>query len=289
MTLSKICILLLLVGTTTLEAQRRPASAPEAELMSYFAAAMTFTPVGLPAANWEIGGSLGFIPQLTNEDRAAGFGGTKYENVNLCPLFPRLTAGGRLGALGSLGVEAGWTPPIEVCGVRANIGSLAVSYRRDGGTLSMLLRASAVAGALRAPITCSDDAIRNPADQTCYGGTESYDRMAPFSLGLEAGLSSRRLQSIRLEPYILAGIARHRTRFDVNFDRPALDTGAILLPALSDHNQFEATRTRVHFAAGFGWRPTGGLRVGGEVFVAPGSLITWRARLAIPLGAPREL
>ena len=279
---------LLLLASPAL-AQRRPASEPEADLMAYFGAAMAFTPTGLPAANWEIGGSLSFIPSLSNEDRAAGFGGTKYENANLCPFFPRLTAGGRLGATGSLGVEAGWTPPLEVCGVRANIGALALSYRRDGRALSALLRVSAVTGSLEAAITCGEDAVRNTADQTCYGGAPSEDRMAPLSLGVELGIASRRFQSARLEPYLLAGVTRHRVRFDVNFDRAAIDTGAVLVPALSEHNKFEANETRVHVAAGAAWRPTRMLRIGTEIFVAPGSLITWRGRIAIPLGAPRAL
>lgn len=249
--------------------------------MAYFGAVMQFTPVGLPGhGGFEVGGALSFIPALDDEDRAAGFGGTKYENTNHCPVFPRLTAGHRHP---SFGIEAAWTPPVRVCGVKANILALALSARRTmGRSLDGVARLSAVAGSLRAPITCGEDDVADPADQTCFGGAVSDDRMAPLSVAAEAGIALRRWR--RVEPYLLAGIAVHRMHFDVNYDR--ITTNPLpVYPNLSDHNQFGATLARVHAVAGLAARAGGPVRLGAELYIAPGALITVRGRAAIVLGA----
>jgi len=261
------------------QAQRRPASDPEANLMAYYAAVMAFSPVGLPDAGgrWELGGSLSFIPDLPDEDRAVGFGGTKYENTNMCPVFPRLSASRSLGAWS---IGAGWTPPLTVCGVTANIAAAAVGWRGGGPGIQAIARGSFVAGSLEAAITCGEDAVANAADQTCFGGNVSEDRVSPFSLTLEAGVAK---PSGRLEPYLLAGVSRHRVNFDVNFERTGL---APVLPDIVDHERFGATRTRFHVAGGAAWRAARALRLGAEAYLAPGALFTIRARAALAFGGP---
>src|SRR6185295_14843984 len=99
MRLSRIALpcIALLGAAASLPAQTRRVLSrdnPEAQLMGYYAAVMQFTPVGLPnrEGRLEIGGAASFIPPVSQEDRLAGFGGTKTENTNLCPVFPRLTA-----------------------------------------------------------------------------------------------------------------------------------------------------------------------------------------------------
>jgi hypothetical protein len=138
--------------------------------MGYYAAVMQFTPVGVPdaAGRWEIGGTLGYIPDLPLEDRTVGFGGTKTEGSNLCTVFPHLVAS---RTFGRLGLEAGWTPPLQVCGVQAHIGAVAASWRlASSHAWDVRVRGSAVFGSLEAPITCTAAATENPDDLTCFGG-----------------------------------------------------------------------------------------------------------------------
>jgi len=181
-------------------------------------------------------------------------------------------------------VEGGWTPPVRVCGVKANVAALALSWRGAAARgWSPLVRASIVTGALRAPITCGEEDVSDPADQTCFEGMVSDDRIAPLTLTGEAGIARR---GGRIEPYAIAGISSHRMHFDVNYDR--LDTSPPnVYPPLSDHNRFGATLARFHIAAGAALSNVGPLRLGGEVYFSPASLLTVRARAAYQIG-PRS-
>ncbi len=279
----------LLASAGALDAQQRrqlPTSDPQAQVMGYYAAIMEFTPVGLAEASgrWEIGGSLGFIPALSAEDRAVGFGGTKLEDTNRCPVFPRLTAARSFGAVA---VEGGWTPPITVCGVQANIGALAVSYRLGAPAAAWngVVRAATTVGTLDAAITCGEDDIADPANQTCYAGSLSDDRVAPLTLSMQAALVWNGGRRRHIEPYLLVGVGRHRMHFDVNYARAASNAGN--LPALDDHERLAATLTRMHAAVGASWAPAGRLRLGGELYGSPGAVITLRARAAVALGSDR--
>lgn len=277
-----VLMLLTLALPASLAAQRRPASAPETELMAYFGTVMQFSPIGLaPPRGIAVGGSLGFIPALGDEDRLAGFGGTKYENTDFCTVFPRLTAG---WSRGSLAAEAGWTPPVRVCGVQANIGALALSWRRPfAAGWSAVVRGSVVAGALEAAITCGPGDVGDPRDQTCFQGGVSNDRMAPLTFSGEVAVARR---AGRLEPYLLAGLSSHRMHFDVNYDRLGASPPNTY-PPLSDHNRFGATISRVHLAAGTSLDALGPFRLGAELYYAPASLFTVRGRASYVLGATR--
>lgn len=254
---------------------------PESDLMGYYASIMAFTPVGLPSGHLEVGGALSLIPSLSAADRRVGFGGTKQEDTNRCPVFPRLAVARGFGR-GT--VEAGYTPPVRVCGVKANIASLALSYRAPvAPTLDGAVRASFVMGSLNAAITCSEDAVANQADQTCYGGAPSDDKVAPLAFQLDGILALRGWLGGRVEPYLLVGFRRERVNFDVNYTREAGNPGG--LPALDDHERLRATLSRVHAAAGASWRLVGPLRVGGEAYYAPGAVFTVRGSARVVLGA----
>jgi hypothetical protein len=265
------------------ERRSLPSSAAESQLMGYYAAVMHFTPVGLPdaAGHWELGGVLAYIPDLPAEDRRVGFGGTKLEESNLCPVYPRLTAARRFG---KLGLEAGWTPPLEVCGVEANIGALAVSWTAPlAPAWRATLRGSAVAGSLEAAITCPAAATQDAEDQACFGGTASRDQVKPLTVALDAVLSWRGLARGGVHPYLLLGVRRERIHFDVHYTR----TAGGPLPALDDNQRLGTTLTRVHAAAGASLAGPGPLRLGGELYYAPGALLTVRGRAAVLLGRAR--
>lgn len=264
-------------------AQRRELAAdhPQSRLMGYYAAVVHFTPTGLPnpAGGIEVGGELTFIPSLTAEERLVGFGGTKGEETNSCRVFPRLRVS---RAFGSLAIELGYVPPVRACGIKANLVAGAVARRFAlAPSWGAAVRASAHGGVLNGAITCSGDAVQNPEDLTCLGGDPSDDDVKPLAFGLD-GILTYGASARRLEPYLMVGVRRERVRFDVNYVRAA--GNAANLPALDDHERLQTTLTRVHAALGAAWGLTGRVRLGGELYYAPGALVTVRGRAALALG-----
>lgn len=251
-----------------------PPGDPQAQVMGYFAAVMQFTPIGLPdaAARWEVGGELTYIPALSPSEQLVGFGGTKPEATNFCPVFPRLRASAVAGAWG---FEAGYVPPVRACGVLPDMVSGAV-FRRFAlpGRWGAALRASAHYGTLRATITCDAAAVADPQNQTCFGGQVSADRMTPLSLALDALLTLRAGGRGEVEPYLLVGVRRESVRFEAHFQSA---WGAL------DQQRLATNLTRVDAAVGAAWS-LGRLRLGGELYYAPGALLTVRSRLAYAFG-----
>ncbi len=247
---------------------------PEAQLMGYYAAALYFSPAGVPGTGTSIGASLGVVPFLSADQRRVAFGGTKYEDSNRCPVVPELRAahGGRLFAF-----EGALIPPVPVCGVTAALVSGAVSTRLPLSLrVQALFRGSVTYGQLAAAITCSANDVANPADQVCYRGTPSDDKVRPLSLGLEAGLLRVASRRLPLDLYALAGVRREQVDFDVNFENPNL---IIATGTFADHGRLRTTLTRLHVAAGGSRRLGERLRAGAEWFWAPGAMSTVRASL----------
>lgn len=256
---------------------------PEAQLMGYYASVMQFTPVGLPNRDGrlEIGGAATLIPSVSQEDRLVGFGGTKTENTNLCPVFPRLTVS---KGFGRFNVEAGYTPPVRVCGAKASVVAVAIARRMTlGVTWEGYARASVMSGTVDVSVTCSPDAVALPTDQTCYGGTPSSDRVAPLGLALEFAAAYQGWRAKRIEPYVSMGVRYERIDFDVNYTRTAAQGAVVSLPEIQDNNRLRATLSRVQLAVGAVWDATRLIRVGGEIYYAPGALMTLRGRLALAL------
>jgi hypothetical protein len=258
-------------------------SDPQAQLLGYYAAAMTFTPVGLPRPGFSLGGALGLIPDLSAEEQRVGFGGTKGEDANRCPVYPRLSAGWM--ARGGFAVEAGYTPAAEVCGVQASVVSAAVSYRFAlAPTWDGVARVSLMSGSVEGDFTCSAADTVDAADLTCYGGSRSADRIAPTAYGFDVAFA-RRSASRRFEPYLLLGFARERVDFDVNYTRGVPNPGN--LPPLDDHERMRVTFTRAHAGIGAGWQLLRFLNVGGEVYYEPGAMLTARGSARVTFGGPR--
>lgn len=261
---------------------------PEALLMGYYAAVLQFTPVGLPdsAGRLEIGGAASFIPTISQSDRTAGFGGTKVENTNLCPVYPRLTAS---KFFGRTGVELGYTPPVAVCGAKASVIALALGRRfRLGQTWDGYARLSGMTGHIDASTTCNAGAVADTLDETCFGGSVSQDRVAPVSVALEFDAAYQGWRRARLEPYFAVGVRHEQIKFDVNYTRDSaqsLADGAAghPLPPLTDHNRLQTSLTRVHMAVGMAWDVARRVRFAGELYYAPGALMTIRGRAAVAL------
>lgn len=133
------------------------------------------------------------------------------ENANPLPGFLRLRA-----AITMAGwqLEAGWIPPVRIEGVRANLVGLAVGREVPlAGPWVARPRLHAVLGSLRAPITCDDDALIDPASE-CFEGTRSNDRWRPGVLGVELAVARR---AVPWMPHAGIGYTHLRPRFRVDF------------------------------------------------------------------------
>lgn len=275
------CLGALLGAAGALQAQQRRtlvAGEPESQLMGYYAAVMQFTPVGLPSRDGrlELGGAISKIPTVSFEDRLVGFGGTKVENTNLCSAFPRLTAS---KGFGRTTIEVGYTPPVEVCGVKANVMAFALGRRMTlGATWEGYARISALTGRVDATVTCSAADTANATNQTCYEGTPSSDRIAPFAISIDFAAAWQGWQRHHMEPYFLAGIRHEAVNFDVNYERIGKS-----YPDLIDHNRLRASLSRIHLGAGIAWQIARPVRLGAELYYAPGAMMTLRARGALVL------
>jgi hypothetical protein len=264
----------ILAAPCAAQARRELASDhPQANLMGYYAAAMSFSPVGLPRPGLSLGATIGMIPTLSLEDRSVGFGGTKAEDTNRCRFVPRLSAS--WATAGGLAVEAGLTPSATVCGVTASTVAGAVSYRVElAPSWEGLGRISYSRGKVEGDFTCSAAEVADQLNQTCYQGSPSTDKVTPSAYGFGVAFAYRGWRRRNLSPYVMIGFNRERVDFDVNYTRPFPNSAN--LPAIDDHQRLRATLTRVHAAAGTGWSPARWLTLAGEVFYEPGALLTVR-------------
>lgn len=267
-----------------LAAQQRRALAsddPQAQVMGYFSALFQVTPAGLAPSVTALGGELTFIPALSAAERRVGFGGTKDENTNLCPVLPRLRA---VFVREAGAVEAGLVPPLEVCGVRALLLGVAISRRFPlDNDFALVVRASGLLGRVSAPITCGPEAVADSLDLTCFMGAVSDDRLAPASFAVEAGVYHGGRHHRRLDMYALLGVRHEQLQFDVNFTRAGFGS----YPTIDDHERFSARLTRMHVLAGAGYRFAARLRAGAELYWAPGAVFTVRSSASFDLGRAR--
>lgn len=284
---------LLLLAAAPLAAQVRRTldrNDPQAQLMGYYATVLQFSPVGLADRDGrlEIGVAGSLIPGLSLSDRLVGFGGTKPEDANKCPVFPRLAVA---KGIGGVTVELGYTPPVNVCDVKASIASAAALTRFPlSPEWYGAVRVSGVAGSLRSAIACSVAFTQDPLDQTCYNGTPSDDRVAPISVSVDFAAAYQGRQRSRLEPYVLIGLRYERVDFDVNYTRTAAQGAAdpqYVYPAIDDHERMRASLSGVQLAAGTSWAAAERFRLAAELYYAPGTLLTLRTRASVLLGGLR--
>jgi hypothetical protein len=253
--------------------------------MGFYAAALAVTAVGTGSgegAAWDVsaGLELSYIPRLSRRQRTGGF--DKPESSNLSPVLPRprLT----LITPARVRIEASWLPPIEVFDARANLYSIALSRAiANRGAFFFTPRLAASGGRARGAITCNDALRRGtPSEQVYYGAVcharESDDYFEPRQLSAELIISHR--GGARYVPFATAGVRRDDVRFDIGVQRR--DGGRDL-----DHPVLLMRATRPFVAAGLAWE--GAVMGGIEMFYAPGSLVTARARVDIPLRRSRSV
>ena len=252
--------------------ERHSFSSPEGKLLAFYAAAMAFSPAGIAPDESRIALSLelSHVPYLSTAQRRPSI--DKPESTNLAPFFPRPRLSARLGGWIA---ELSWIPPMEVFEVEANLVSAGVTGPAlRVGTFQVAPRAWTTLGRVRGAMTCSVSEMvgKGPDLELYYAtvchGRESDDWFEPRLFGGEL-LASRPLGSNGGRAYAVLGARVDRTRFDIGV---LTSTGA----RDADHPILQLRTVRPHGAVGASWRVRSGIFAGGEVFYAPGSLVTGR-------------
>lgn len=245
---------------------------PEGRLLAFYSASMAFSPAGIAPDESRLSVSLevSHVPSLNEAQRRPSI--DKPESTNLAPFFPRPRAALRLGRWG---IEASYIPPLRVFEVEAHLASVSIlgpSVRAGG--LSIRPRLWGTLGRVRGAMTCSrTEMIGRGTDRELYyntvcRGRESDDWFEPRVVAGEA-VAQKSLGRGGNRVYAVAGARLDRTRFDI---------GVLTFEGArdGDHPILQLRTFRPHGALGASWRVRRGVDAGGELFYAPGSLLTAR-------------
>ena len=273
--LAGMAIALVLAGAAVLPAQDvciAPKNSHEANTFATLSVPVAFTGARAPAPahGISVGLEVASLPSVgrTNATPTACRPDKGPENTNPIPVLvrPRIAV-----AVHGLVFEVSWIPPVRVDEVRANLIGLAVAHPHPLGSGWVLgLRAHAVLGSLRAPVTCPDAAIRDVTSQ-CFGGTRSDDRWQPGVFGAEAVIGAGRA---RIRPHFGVGYTWLRPRFEVNFTNATDST---------DHRRVEVNLQRVAIFAGVSMR-MGSSTLTAEAYSTPADAVTARVVVRTRLG-----
>jgi hypothetical protein len=255
---------------------RPGAGSNEAKTLALFSVPLTFSRGAAPAVERGItfGLEAANVPSVdpTTATPVICRPGKGPENTDLLPGIARPRIGIPL-PLG-LALEASWIPPVRVHGVKANLFGFALA--RNVGlsrVVTAALRAHATVGSVRAPVTCDQDGLRDPASE-CFHGQVSDDRLSPNIFGLDASVGWR-LAGGRLLPYVGTGYSRLQPRFQVNFTNQF---------GFTDHTEVEVNLNRIAFFGGAGWQLNAGLAVTGEIYAVPADAVSGRLVVRRALG-----
>jgi hypothetical protein len=248
-----------------------PKSSNEAKVFAIRGTSIAFSPLEAPVR--QPTGAIGltlegsYLPKIDSATRVPSVcrPGKPAENTNLLFGFvrPRLVLNSSQGFF----LELSWVPPIRINGVKANLFALA-----GGRTVTLnpasLLRARAywTGGTIRAPFTCPEYALNDPAYQ-CGGGKVSDDKYQPnafggdFSIGWSLG---------KLQPYLGIGVNFLRPRFQVNH------TDSL---GITDNTKVEVNLTRFAAMGGVTLVLSPVFRLGGELYTQPTDVVTGRVFL----------
>ena len=273
-------VLLLIVGMATVTARADVLvddDSSEAQLMGFYAAALSFTPVGCqPGPRIEAGIETAYLPSLDEEDRQTTFAGAKLQNTNFTHVLARVRA--RWRPRGNWLLEAAAFPETEVRGVTPDMYALSTASRivsRPGG-LDLWMRGHYLKADIEGPITCPEEAIEDPANSVCFGGQISSDHFRPEAYGLDVILGGPRLFADSVAWYAAAGYRHETLRFETHF---------VNMFGRLDDQRLVARLDRGSILGGVTWTPTDGLRVTLEGSYAPDALVTGRVGIGYGWGA----
>lgn len=238
---------------------------------------MAFSPAGAPTAPapWrvDVGMELATVPEVDSADAIPTTcrPGKGAENVNLIGVLPRPRA--RLGLPGGLALEGSWIPPLGVDDIEASVFGLAlarpIAVLQGRGVLSP--RIHGTVGWVRAPVTCPEDALDDPASE-CFEGTVSDDRWEPDQFGVDVALA---WHAGRVHPYLGVGWTHLTPTFQVNFTNSAGEL---------DDTKVEVTLDRAALFGGLTWIASPRFTVSGEAYAVPADAATLRLAARFLLG-----
>ena len=265
--------------------QRHDFDDPEGRLIGFYSAALLFSPLGAPERKdaWTVDAGLEvtYIPQLSKSQRTAFQ--DKPEATNLAPVLPRP----RLSLVlpGELHVQASWVPPMRVFDVEANLFSIALTRAIQPRGITVAPRLLATWGRVRGSITCFEDLLRGtPGEATYYteicNGRVSDDHFEPRHFAAEI-LVSRLVTRLPFVPYGGIGVLNEKTIFDIGVQRSDGSRDP-------DHPILELRATRPYGFVGGTANPWRSTRFTGELFYAPGSLLTARGYVGLHLFQERR-
>jgi hypothetical protein len=250
----------------------------EAQLMGFYAAALSFTPVGSqPGPRLEAGIEAAYLPSLSEEDRQTTFAGSKIENTNFTSVLGRVRARWRPARTWLL--EAAAFPEAQVRGVTPDMYALSAASRVASWAsgLDLWVRGHYLNADIEGPITCPEEAIEDPANSICFGGQVSSDHFRPEAYGLDVVLDGPRLLADSIAWYAAAGYRHETLRFETHF---------VNMFGRLDDQRLVARLDRGSILGGLTWTPTHGLRLTLEGSYAPDALVTARVGIGYGWGAP---
>jgi len=240
----------------------------EAKTLAIFAVPLAFGRGSAPEVfpGFRAGIELAYLPNVDDATATPTIcrPGKGPENTDLLFALPRPRIG--LPLPFGLALQASWVPPVRVRGIKANL--IGLSVEKAFGNLEGLvaaLRVHATFGSVRAPITCDDEAVEDPASE-CFGGTRSDDRLSPNIMGIDLAVGGP-LAEGRLRPYGGVGYNRLQPRFQVDYTNQYADL---------DDRRVEVDLDRFVVFGGATWQTTERLSVTGELYAAPADAITGR-------------
>lgn len=244
-------------------------SRPESWAMKYFGSVNLLTGLGSPVATesgtMDLGLEIDWVPTLSDAQRTVGFVGTKKEDLNKTSIFIRPSF--TLGLPNKLALTLTYLPPVQAFGVKPHLFGVALGRPVHEATRWRAgLRGYAQLGTIQGDFTCDEDTVaagrdpdRNPFD--CQEISEDEYRLR--TIGLELSTAWRLDASSKLEPYAGLAINYLDTDFRVNARYAGqIDRTALLTDGFT-----------VSFTAGVGYALTHRLRLSGEVFYSPLSVV----------------
>ncbi len=245
-----------------------PKESNEARLLAHFAVPLAYSAVQAPdlraqrSIQFAIEGS--YLPEVDRDEATPTYcrPGKGPENTDLLFGFVRPRLGLALGE--GIVFEASWLPPIRINGVKANLFGFSLGRTVPAGGVMLLNgRVHATFGTIRAPITCDENAIRDPTSECSTFGTISDDKYRPTTLGADMSIGWA-LGGGRFRPYVGGGYNLLRPRFE------AFHTG----------QKVETNLGRPVLFGGATWSPHPLLNVTGEIYSAPKDAVTGRVKLS---------
>lgn len=244
---------------------------PESWALKYFSSAMLLsgldTPRTLTPGSVTVGFEIGWLPSLSDSQRTVGFYGTKTEDLNKAPFFPRPRV--VIGLPGQFSLIVAGDPPIRSFGIKPKLLALGLErpvYETPGLVLGV--RGYGQLGNVQAAFTCPTSVLgfAPGTPQNAYGcQAESSDTASLRYVGGELSAAYRGSRLGKLSPHVAVGVNYLNTIFQVN---------ALRRDAGTTFDYLDRTRQTSHgvtasLSGGVAYTLTNRLQAAADVFYTP--------------------